>query len=58
MEKTDIMACLKKRKKYYKNIKKIIVRLKNIFHKCRYANKSALKNCYRKDIFVRSFINF
>ena len=38
-------------KKNIKNIKKIIARLKKILHKCRYANKSALKNCCRKGIF-------
>ena len=43
------------KKKDYKNIKKIIVRLKNIFHKCRYVNKSALQNCYREDIFCSFF---
>ena len=53
MEKTDIITCLKKRKK---NIKKIIVRLKNIFHRCRYANKGAFQNCYRK--YVCSLVNF
>ena len=49
MEETDIITCLEKEKK-------IIVRLKNIFHKCRYTNKSALQNCYREDIC--SLINF
>ena len=44
MEKTDIISCLKKKEKD-------IVRLKNIFHECRYANKSALQNCYREDNF-------
>ena len=38
MEKTDIITCLKKRKKDQKNIKKIISRLKN---RCRHTNKGA-----------------
>ena len=45
-------------KKDYKKIKKIIVRLENIFRKCIYANKSSLQNWYRKDIFCKFFINF
>ena len=57
MEKKDI-TYLKKIKKDYKKIKKIIVRLENIFRKCIYANKSSLQNWYRKDIFCKFFINF
>ena len=38
------------KKKRLKEFQKIIVRLKNVFHKCKYVNKSALQNCYRKDI--------
>ena len=29
-----------------KNIKTIIVKLKSIFHRCRYGNKDAFQNCY------------
>ena len=35
MEETDIIKCRKKRNKGSKNIKEIIVRLQNIFHRCR-----------------------
>ena len=49
-----------KKKKRLKDYQKIIVRLKNIFHKCRYNDKLAFQNCYREDIFVCFFfsINF
>ena len=50
--KKYILTFLKKRKKHYKNIKKIMVRLKNIFHKCRYVNKYVLQNCYLEDNFL------
>ena len=43
MDKKDIITCLKKIKK---NIKKVIVRLKNILHKCKYVNKSALERYF------------
>ena len=44
------------KKKNTKRIsKKIIVRLKNTFHKCRYVNKSTLQDCYREDIFCLFF---
>ena len=35
--------------------KRIIVRLKNVFHRCRYGNKGAFQNFYRKDIFYLFF---
>ena len=35
MEETDIVICLKKRNKDEKNIKKILVRLNNILHRCK-----------------------
>ena len=43
------------KKKRLKEYQKIIVRVKNIFHKCIYANKSALQNCYREDSFCLFF---
>ena len=42
-------------KKRLKEYQKIIVKLKNVFHKCKYVNKSALQNCYSKDIFCSFF---
>ena len=52
MGNKDIITCLKhitRLKEYQKNYREA----KNIFHKCRYANKSAF--CYREDIFFFSF---
>ena len=43
MEKKDIITCLKKIKKDKNNIKKIIARLKNMLHKCKYVSKSVLQ---------------
>ena len=42
-------------KKRLKEYQKIIMRLKNVFHKCKYINKSVLQNCYCKDIFCSFF---
>ena len=58
MEETDIIICLKKKNKDYKNIKETIVRLKNIFHRCRYGNKGIFHNCYRKDVFSFVLLSF
>ena len=55
MEETDIIICLKKRNKDLNNTKKIIVRLENIFHKCRYNDKNAFQNCYHENIFCLFF---
>ena len=44
--KKDIITCLKKIKKDEKNIKKIIVRLKNMFHKCKCVNKNVLQRYF------------
>ena len=41
--KKDIIICPKKIRKNEKNIKKIIVRLKNILHKCKHVSKSMLQ---------------
>ena len=43
------------KKKRLKEYQKNYHEAKNIFHKCRYANKSALQNCYREDIFSLFF---
>ena len=43
------------KKKRLKEYQKTIERLKNVFHKCKYVNKSALQNCYCKDIFCLFF---
>ena len=42
-------------KKRLKEYQVIIVRLKNVFHKCKYINKSMLQNCYCKDILCSLF---
>ena len=41
----------KRLKEYQKNYREV----KNVFHNCRYVNKSALQNFYRKDIFCLFF---
>ena len=41
----------KRLKEYQKNYREA----KNVFHKCRYVNKTALQNCYCKDIFCSFF---
>ena len=38
MEEANIIICLKEYPKYYREGK-------NIFHRCRYSNKSAIQNC-------------
>ena len=43
MENTDIITCLKKIKKNKKNIKKTIMRLKNILHKCKRVSQSVVQ---------------
>ena len=43
------------KKQRLKEYQKIIVRLKNIFHRCTYGNKGAFQNCYRKNIFYLFF---
>ena len=53
--KKDIITCLKKIKKRLKKYQKIIVRLKNVFYKCKYIKKNMLQNCYFKDIFCSFF---
>ena len=42
-------------KKRLKDIKKIIVRLKSLLHKCKYVNKNMLQNCYCKYILCSLF---
>ena len=42
-------------KKILKEYQQIIVRLKNVFHKCKYVNKIALQNSYCKYIFCSFF---
>ena len=44
-----------KKTKTKRTPKKIIARLKNLFHRCRYGNKGALQNCYHKNIFSLFF---
>ena len=44
MEKKDIIICLKKIRKNEKNIKKVIVGLKNMLHKCKHVSKSMVNN--------------
>ena len=51
MEKTGVITCQKKNKKRLKEYQENYGEAKNIFHKCRYAKKKALQNCYREDIF-------
>ena len=46
------------KKQRLKGYQKIIVRLKKIFHRCRYDNKGAFQNCYHKDIFCLFFYYF
>ena len=46
------------KKQRLKEYQKIIVRLKNIFHRCRYGNKGALQDCYQKDVFYLCFYQF
>ena len=41
--------------KKQKNIKEIIVRLEDTFHRYRYDDKDAFQNCYRKGIFYLFF---
>ena len=56
MGETDIIICLQKKNK--KNIKKVIVRLKNIVHRCRCDKKVHFKIAIAKIFFTCSFINF
>ena len=44
--KKDIITCLKKIRKNLQNIKKFIARLKDILHKYKYVNKSALQRYF------------
>ena len=57
MERKDIITCLKKIKKTKRISKQIIVRLKNVYHKCNTSIKICYKIAFAKIFFVRSFIN-
>ena len=48
----------KQRLKEYQRNHREPRKLENIFHKCRYDDKNASQNCYRKDIFRLFFYQF